>query len=214
MLETLGIRQQQLLQCLLQHKAGLTAEELVGALAITRTAVNQHLAALERDGIVAKAEMQKTAGRPSRAYALTPKGNNLFPKQYSWFSSLLLEGLKAELGSAGLSRYLRTMGKNQAAQLRSELRSEDKGKQVGELAQLMTQYGYEASIASPAEQQLPVIEAKNCVYHDLAKQYPEVCEFDLGLLSETLQAEVDHQECMVRGGGVCRFKFNQRTKKR
>ena len=78
----------------------------------------------------------------------------------------------------------------------------------------MNQYGYEASTTSPAKHQLPVIEAKNCVYHDLAKQFPEVCEFDLGLLSETLQAEVDHQECIVRGGGVCRFKFNERTKKR
>ena len=214
MLETLGSRQQQLLHCLLQHKAGLTVEELVEALAITRTAVNQHLAALERDDFVVKSAMQKTAGRPSRAYVLTPKGINLFPKQYSWFSALLLEGLKAELGSAGLSRYLRTMGKNLAAQLRSELRSADKSKRVGELAQLMTQYGYEASTVSSGKHQLPAIEAKNCVYHDLAQQFPEVCEFDLGLLSETLQAEVDHQECIVRGGGVCRFKFNERTKKR
>ena len=214
MLETLGSRQQQLLHCLLQHKTGLTVEELVEALAITRTAVNQHIAALERDDFVVKAEMQKTAGRPSRAYVLTPKGINLFPKQYSWFSALLLEGLKAELGSAGLSSHLRTMGKNLGVQLRTQLRSDSKSKRIGELAQLMNHYGYEASTASPVKQQLPVIEAKNCVYHDLAKQYPEVCEFDLGLLSETLQTEVDHQECMVRGGGVCRFKFNERTKKR
>ena len=214
MLETLGSRQQQLLHCLLQHKAGLTAEELVKALAITRTAVTQHLAALERDDFVVKADMQRTAGRPSRAYVLTPKGINLFPKQYSWFSALLLESLKTELGSAGLSRYLRAMGRNLAVQLRTQLRSADQGKRVGELAQLMNQYGYEASTASPVKQQLPVIEAKNCVYHDLAKQYPEVCEFDLGLLSETMQAEVDHQECMVRGGGVCRFKFNERSKKK
>lgn len=214
MLETLGSRQQQLLHCLLQHKAGLTVEELVEALAITRTAVNQHLAALERDGFLVKADMQRTAGRPSRAYVLTPKGINLFPKQYSWFSALLLEGLKTELGSAGLSRYLRAMGRNLAVQLRTQFRSADKGKRVDELAQLMNQYGYEASTTSPAKQKLPVIEAKNCVYHDLAKQYPEVCEFDLGLLSETMQAEVDHQECIVRGGGVCRFKFNERSKKR
>lgn len=214
MLETLGSRQQQLLHCLLQHKAGLTVEELVEALAITRTAVNQHLAALERDGFLVKADMQRTAGRPSRAYVLTPKGINLFPKQYSWFSALLLEGLKTELGSAGLSRYLRAMGRNLAVQLRTQFRSADKGKRVDELAQLMNQYGYEASTTSPAKQKLPVIEAKNCVYHDLAKQYPEVCEFDLGLLSETMQAEVDHQECIVRGGGVCRFKFNKRSKKR
>lgn len=213
MLETLGNRQQQLLHCLLPHRAGMTVEQLVEALGVTRTAINQHIAALERDGFVEKAELQNTGGRPSRAYALTPKGINLFPKQYSWFSALLLEGLKKELGSAGLARYLRNMGKSLAVQLRAQLATADKGKRVVEMAQLMSQYGYEAS-AIPAKHRLPAIEAKNCVYHDLAKQYPEVCEFDLGLLSETLQSEVDHQECIVRGGGVCRFKFSERSKKK
>jgi len=52
-----------------------------------------------------------------------------------------------------------------------------------------------------------VIAADNCVFHDLALKDPEVCEFDLALLSTFTESRVDHQECMARGGGVCRFKF-------
>ncbi len=213
MLETLGDRQQQLLHCLLQYRTGMTVEHLVEALAITRTAINQHLAALERDGFVERTSMQSTGGRPSRVYVLTSKGINLFPKQYAWFSSLLLQKLRKELGTEGLARYLRNMGKTLALQVRAQLESSDKSDQIVNLANVISHYGYQASVSSGAKQPLPDIEAKNCVYHDLARQYPEVCQFDLALLSGALQVDVEHQECIARGGGVCRFKFHEKRKK-
>ncbi|MCK7509177.1 MAG: hypothetical protein MZV70_37470 [Desulfobacterales bacterium] len=51
------------------------------------------------------------------------------------------------------------------------------------------------------------IEASNCVFHHLAAQYPEVCRFDLALLAAFVGTPVEHQECVVRGGQVCRFGF-------
>ncbi|MFZ5588878.1 MAG: helix-turn-helix transcriptional regulator [Pseudomonadota bacterium] len=213
MLETLGDRQRQLLHCLLQYKAGMTVEQLVDALAITRTAVNQHLAALERDGFVEKAALRNTGGRPGRAYVLTLKGINLFPKQYAWFSALLLEGLKKELGSEGLARHLRAMGKTLALHVRAQRGAGATRHRIVDLVNVMNHYGYQAR-AVPAQQRLPTVEAHNCVYHDLARQYPEVCQFDLGLLAEATQCEVEHQECMVRGGAVCRFKFSEWMKKK
>ena len=54
---------------------------------------------------------------------------------------------------------------------------------------------------------LPRVECKNCVYHDLSKDYPEVCRFDIGFLSGLMGAEIEHQSCMQRGGESCRFRF-------
>ena len=34
-----------------------------------------------------------------------------------------------------------------------------------------------------------------------------ICKFDLALLSEFTGLSVEHQECMAKGGHVCRFKF-------
>lgn len=59
------------------------------------------------------------------------------------------------------------------------------------------------------------IEAKNCVYHDLAHEFPEVCQFDLQLLAELMGrdfTQVEHEECMARGGNACRFRFLQDKK--
>lgn len=208
----MGSRQQQLLDLLLRNKGGMTVDELAAALDITRTAVNQHLAVLERDGYVGKADLQKTGGRPGRLYTLTPSGIELFPKQYSWFSGLLLETLKKQLGSAGLESYLRAMAAQLAPGLRARLAGRDKAGQVAEVVRIMSEMHYQASMSGAGTQaEMPAIEAHNCVYHHLAQHYPEVCQFDLALLAEVLQSDVAHEECIVRGGGVCRFKFRARV---
>jgi DeoR family suf operon transcriptional repressor len=161
LLDTLGERQQQLLTLLLQQKAGLTVDELAQAMAVTRTAVNQHLHALERDGYVAKAALQRTKGRPGRTYVLTEQGNALFPKQYSWLSGLLLATLKEELGSEGVARYLRKIA--------ARLAGADAQQRVAIVVDIMNELAYEARDASNDG---PVIEAKNCVYHELARGTP------------------------------------------
>jgi predicted ArsR family transcriptional regulator len=68
----------------------------------------------------------------------------------------------------------------------------------------MEQMGYNAS---PAAAGASLIEADNCVFHELARKNPEVCQFDLALLSTFTDSNVEHQECMAKGGNVCRFKF-------
>jgi predicted ArsR family transcriptional regulator len=70
----------------------------------------------------------------------------------------------------------------------------------------MDQLGYNAKIAAGADT-ARVIEADNCVFHELAIKNPEICDFDLAMMSTFTDSKVDHQECMARGGNVCRFKF-------
>jgi predicted ArsR family transcriptional regulator len=73
-----------------------------------------------------------------------------------------------------------------------------------------TELGYESAPIDPANEKLPAIEATNCVFHSLARRYPEVCFFDLAMMTEVVGSDVVHDECMVRGGNVCRFKFKER----
>lgn len=206
MLELLGRRQKDLLQLLLRHKDGLTVDELGAKLAVTRNAVRQHLAALTGEGLVAPGASKATGGRPTQLYVLSDRGRGLFPRQYSWLAQLMFESMKADGGGAGLRRRLTAMGTQVGAQLRAQhpaLRTrQDK---VLKLAELMEQLGY--STAGTTVLDPTVISADNCVFHDLALKDPEVCQFDLALLSTFTDSRVDHQECMAKGGHVCRFKF-------
>jgi predicted ArsR family transcriptional regulator len=209
MLELLGRRQKDLLKLLLRHKGGLTVDELGTRLKVTRNAIRQHLAALESGGLVAHGESKATGGRPTQLYVLSQKGRELFPRQYSWLAQLMLESVKQEGGGDALRKRLGAMGVKVGNQLRAQhpaLRS--RSDRVLKLAELMEQLGYNTAGTTVLDP--TVISADNCVFHDLALKDPEVCQFDLALLSTFTESRVDHQECMAKGGHVCRFKFRPR----
>jgi predicted ArsR family transcriptional regulator len=67
--------------------------------------------------------------------------------------------------------------------------------------------GYDARIG-PDAGGMPTIEADNCIFHELAMKNPEVCRFDLALLSGFSGSKAELTECMARGGHVCRFRFS------
>ena len=52
-----------------------------------------------------------------------------------------------------------------------------------------------------------IIEACNCIYHDLAQKHEEICEFDRALITSLLDKDIEHVECMAKGGAVYRFKI-------
>jgi DeoR family transcriptional regulator, suf operon transcriptional repressor len=210
MLGVFGDRQQELLKLLLKHKEGLAPDELASRLGITRPAIRQHLTALERQGYVERGERFATGGRPGQAYRLSAKGNDLFPKQYSWFSEVLLDSLKTQLGSQGLQELMTRLGQEVGAQASAQVPGETLPQRVRETAKLMTDLAYQAEAVATGKGGAgtpPVIEATNCVYHALATRFPEICQFDLSLLSKLTGAQVIHEQCIVRGGGACRFRF-------
>ena len=210
MITLLGLRQQQLLTLLLENKEGLTVEELSKGLGITDNAVRQHLTALERDGMVVKGETQSTGGRPEQLFGLTAAGHELFPRHYSWFAELLISSLLEEQGTEALRERLEGMGKAVGRQVASRLAGvKDRAERIRALSGIMRELGYQSGSVDPANEKLPAIEATNCVFHSLAERYPEVCYFDLALMSEIVGSDVIHDECMVRGGNVCRFKFKE-----
>jgi len=204
-----GNSQQDVLNQLIQQKSGSTLEELVAAVGLSRTAVNQHLIALEAGGYIRKDTPRKTGGRPQNVYVLTETGTNLFPKQYSWFSKLLIDTLRKQLGEEKVSEYMYDLGVQLSASLIPRLIGKNRSERIDEIVKIMNETGFIATtLPLNGNEKIPRVECKNCVYHDLSKDYPEVCRFDIGFLSGLMGAEVEHQSCMQRGGEACRFRFN------
>ena len=204
-----GNSQQEVVIQLLERKSGATLDELTAAVGLSRTAVNQHLMGLEREGYVRKGTPRKTGGRPQHVYVLTEDGTNLFfPKKYSWFSKLLIETLRNQVGEDKVEQYMYELGVKLSADLIPRLVGKNRAERIAEIVKIMNETGFMARTISPADpDKLPRVECKNCVYHDLSRDYPEVCRFDVGFLSGLMGAEVEHQACMQRGGEACRFRF-------
>ncbi len=214
MIHIMGERQQKLLQLLLRNKAGMTIEALASGLHITKTAVRQHLAVLEKDRLVVKSQTRPSGGRPEHLYVLADAGSSLFPRHYSMFAELLLDIVEEQVGEPQVGELLAAAGRKVAKRLRAEqLRgNETLPQRVEKLAGVMEGLGYNINAEKTDTAALiPVIEADNCVFHNLAKSNTHVCQFDLALLKDFTASEVTHAECMVRGGNSCRFSFAEKV---
>lgn len=210
MSELFGERRKQLLRHLLRNKSGATVDELSRAIGVTRTAVRQHLSSLMRDALVAPGAARPSGGRPKRLFVLTDGGREAFPRHYSWFAQLLVEAIAKEHGTAGLRTRLGRIASAVVTQLRQRAPANaNRREKIEQLAAVMDEIGYDAR-AIQISGSTPTIEADNCVFHELAMKHPEICHFDLALLSGYTGDKVELHECMARGGHVCRFHFTPR----
>lgn len=149
---------------------------------------------------------QPTGGRPEQLYVLTSEGAERFPRQYSWFSEILLESMQAQVGEEGLKEKLDGMGRAVGESMKARLSgAAGSAERTVAIANVMQELGYEATPVTEGGAQS--IEARNCVFHKLAAKSSEVCSFDLGLLSKCSGRRVVHRSCMVRGSDRCRFDF-------
>ncbi len=207
MTEKIRPRQHQILKLLFENKAGLSIDEVATALEISRNAVQQHFIVLEKDGYIQTGMVNKTAGRPVRCFVLTEAGINSFPKQYAWFSELILSDLKNEMGSEAFQRYLHKLGSNLSQSLLPQFEGKQTDERVEQLLKVMDGLGFKTKSIVDTGNNEHIIEACNCIYHDLAQKHEEICEFDRALMSSLLDKGIEQQECMATGGNICRFKI-------
>lgn len=204
-LQKISPRQHQILEHLLANRNGLSVDELAKALDISRTGVQQHFVVLERDGYIKKSTFNKTAGRPVTIYVITDQGHNYFPKQYAWFSELIVNDLLQEIGPERFKAYLQKLAGKLAEQLRDKVDGKNLNQRVDALASIMTDLGFQIKVEREPGTENANIQACNCIYHDLAQKYHEICEFDLALMSSLLDKDVEQLSCMAKGDCNCRF---------
>jgi DeoR family transcriptional regulator, suf operon transcriptional repressor len=211
MADQIGSRQRQLLELLLEHKKGLCIDELAKALHISRNAVQQHISVLELEGYLQAGMQHKTGGRPVRRYVLTEAGINSFPKQYAWFSKLMLSDLKTEIGAEAFQRYMHKLGANLSQSYLYRFAGKQASERREELLKIMDDLGFKThKEAFSANVQQDSITAHNCIFHDLAQTHSEICQFDIALMSTLLEQDVELTECMARGGGLCCFRISKK----
>jgi len=201
-----GAGKSRLLRELLRASEPLTVEQLTKRLGISRNAVYQHIAALERDKLVERDAPTATRGRPGQTFRLSNQGRERFPRQYALIGSLLMAQVKRRRGSDELESYFEELGREIAKSEGAGLEDLDWRQRVDEIVELMRELGYEAETGGISATGVTEIRARNCVFHELAQAHQEVCALDIALLETLFGAPIEHTECMARGGACCRFR--------
>ena len=201
----LGGTQQRLLRQLLMSGGGCTVEDLCLRLKITHNAVRQHLTALMAAGYAERVAAIATGGRPQTRYGITLAGRELFPRNYGAIAGALLLRLEDRLGKTAVAQMLVELGGSVAASQAPLPAAENDEALVRGVADRLDSLGYEAVPArSDGEWQ---VEAFNCVFHALARQNPQVCQFDLAYMEAISGRKVALTACMLHGEHVCRFRL-------
>lgn len=180
---------------------GMTVDELSDSLSVSHNAVQQHLTALQRDGLVMVAATRATGGRPGRAYAPTDAGLELFPRRYAQLADGLIRHSRELFGSEGLERLLDALALEMATACEAQVAGLEGAERLAAVVAILNDLGYDAVVNPDGS-----VSALNCVFHQLAKAGTDVCRFDHTLLRTLLGSDIAHDACIADGESCCRFR--------
>jgi predicted ArsR family transcriptional regulator len=194
---------------ILKRRGGGTVDDLAKTLGLSPMCIRQHLALLERDGLVSPREVRRRTGRPHYLYTLTEKSDDFFPKGYDRLAALLLGEIKQRDGAAAARDLLRGLG----TRLGNEYASALAGKPLEE--RLTAAVGLLSEGSGLGEWQQDgdsyVLREFDCPYRRVASQHPEVCNVHAQMLARVLDADVEHEESMAGGDPRCLYRVRQRS---
>lgn len=196
----------------LKRSGGSSVEELATGLGLARMTVRQHLATLERDGMIASREVRRPTGRPHFEYSLTDRGEETFPKRYERLAALILEEVSLLDGEeiVGLTpaEKKRLLFGRMVERLFAQYEGRVSGsleERVAAVAKILEEEGGFAEWRA-ANGKLEITDY-NCVYRRVAESHDDLCEWHLALLSRLLGGDVRCTQFMSRGAECCRFEI-------
>ncbi len=199
----------------LKRSGASSVDALAAAFGLARMTVRQHLAALERDGLVRSREERRPTGRPRHLFSLSESGQEKFPKRYDRLADLALQ----EIGSldageiTGLSAeekktlLLSKMADRVYEQHEPRVRGKSLSDRVAVVADILREEGGFAEW-KPQGSGYEIVDY-NCVYRRVADSHHEVCDWHMQLLGRLLGKHVECSEFISRGADSCRFQVRE-----
>lgn len=191
----------------LKQRGEARAEDLAQDLAITASAVRQHLGGLVANGFVDHREVKGTPGRPKHLYFLTPAAESLFPKSYGDLANEVL-AIVGEEDPALLERVFarRRDRRIESARLRLGGLSDLEGR-VAEVARILDEDGYLASWEAVGDGTFRITE-HNCAVLGVAERYGHACSTEIEFLRTILpDAVVQRTAHMMAGARRCAYEI-------
>lgn len=155
--------------------------DLAEALGISDTAVRNHVAALQRDGLVEPADVEReTGGKPARRYRLVAAAEELYPKAYAFVLVELLRTLEAREGREAVVALLREVGGRAAPASASG--DEALGSRVASAAAVLRELGGEVEVERAGDGWC--IRGHGCPLSAAVREYADVCELAASLVEQ------------------------------
>jgi predicted ArsR family transcriptional regulator len=159
----------------LKKRAGATVDELAKSLGLSPMCIRQHLALLERDGLVSPREVRRRTGRPHYFYTLTERADGLFPKSYDRLATALLDEVKAEGGSERVRGLMRSLGDRMGNRYAESLRDKSIDERLDAVVNILGDGSPLGDWEKTGDGY--VLREYDCPYYRVAASHPDVCSF-------------------------------------
>lgn len=188
----------------------MTSKQVGDIIGVTSMGARQHLTAMEKDSLVASEFVRQKAGRPALYFKLTEKANAYFPQQYGPLAMDILKGMENLEGRDTVEKVLEYRRDNlrqvyDSALNKNGMSTTDLKEKVEKLASMRDDDGYMTEMEEK-DGELFLTE-HNCPIHTIAKEYNEVCQHELDLFQDVLNAKVERVEHMVNGERSCIYRI-------
>jgi predicted ArsR family transcriptional regulator len=187
----------------LQRRGPQTAAELAAGHDLTQNAIRQHLARLERDGLVAETSERRGPTKPSLVFSLTAEGRRLFPQRYSTLLNAVIEEISASQGGDKVKELFHNIGQRSARKYAARFAGKTPQERVAELTAILREQGVVADYEVSADGF--VLREHNCPFRDTVATHPEVCSVVHALMEEVLPAKAEQRQSIARGDDICEF---------
>lgn len=194
-------RQQILL--LLKQSGGMTVDQLGNALNISAMGIRQHLALLDKDGLIEESKRRGGMGRPAHIYFLSPKGNETFPRNYETLAIFLLEAILDTDGNEKINELFKRRMEQMYETFVPHLRGRGLEETVAELARLQRERGYMATCEEAAGGFY--LRQYNCTVARVAERFPVACDYELELFRRLVGPAVKRNCCITDGNPCCLY---------
>lgn len=188
---------------LLRARSQATVKEIGDELGLTATGIRQHLAVLERDGLVAAHEERGHVGRPALVYRLTAAGDALYPKKYDELSNALIEEARTILGPQALAQLMKSVANRFAAPHLSRLAAKSPDDRVEAVREIIEARGNVVTRADDAGG--ASIRKHTCEYWSVATKNSIVCALDVEFVRQLAGADARLTTSLLRGDSCCTF---------
>jgi predicted ArsR family transcriptional regulator len=198
-----GTTRQSILQLLRRH-GQMTALELSEALCIGAVGVRQHLATLERDGLVEIVGLRRSVGRPSHLYMLTSEAEGRFPKRYDRIALDLINYVAEVGGDPAIDSLLDRRRAVMNRDLRPRMLGKSRLEQMAILCGILIEQGYMCEHEQLDDGSF-VLTEYNCPIDCIARKYPQICTQELLLYEDLVGAPITCQSTISQGSHCCRY---------
>jgi len=195
---------QQAVLLVLKRLGNATRSQVAREVPFAPATLREHLQSLVASGLVQRqGSRHGKPGRPEVVYALTDRGDALFPNR----SPQVLRELIGHLTERGYTRVLRRFFESRVAARRDAALARVDGlsgsARVQEVARILSEEGFMAQVGTSARE--PTLRLCHCPIRDVVSITRTPCQFEQQLLEELLGRQLHRLDYIPDGDASCSY---------